>query len=177
MAVGKYCAMTMQQQNGSMTRRALIVALALALPVHAQNNVGPHVPPPGFDASRLRPLQERTDLLSWKLLAEVDLVRMKDRYVPRFSANVLALDRKHVKVQGFMIPLQVGDRQTHFVLAAMPQTCAFCMPGGPESSIEVKMKKPVKYTFEPVTVTGRIAVLKEDPTGVFYRIVDAQEAN
>jgi len=104
-------------------------------------------------------------------------VRMRDRYVPKFSRNVFALDQKHVKVQGFMIPLQVGDKQTHFVLTAMPQTCAFCMPGGPENSVEIKTRKPMKYTFEPVTVTGRLAVLRDDPAGIFYRIVDAEQEN
>jgi hypothetical protein len=161
-----------------LARLALVViVLAVALPARAQSNPGPHVPPPGFDPSKLRPLQQGKDLLSWKVLAEVELVRMKDRYVPKFSRNVFALDQKHVKVQGFMIPLGMGDKQTHFVLASMPQTCAFCMPGGPENSIEVKTRKPVKYTFEPVTVTGKLAVLREDPTGVFYRIVDAEQAN
>lgn len=162
-----------------MIRRALIVALVVAFPAQAQDQsqLGPHFPPAGFDASKLRPLQARKDLLSWKLLAEVELVRMKDRYVPKFSGNVFALHQKHVKVQGFMIPLQVGDKHTHFVLTAMPQTCAFCMPGGPENSIEIKTRKPMKYTFEPVTVTGKLAVLRDDPAGIFYRIVDAEQAN
>jgi hypothetical protein len=76
-----------------------------------------------------------------------------------------------------MMPLQVGDKQTHFVLAAMPVTCSFCMPGGPESLVEVKTKRPVKYSFEPIVVTGKLSVLKDDPTGVFYRITDAAQTN
>lgn len=155
-----------------MVRSALVVALMVAFPAVAQ-----HVPPPGVDPSAFKPLQERKDVVSWKLLSQVELVKMKDRYVPQFSNNVWALDNKDVKVQGFMMPLQVGERQTHFVLTAMPQTCAFCMPGGPENMVEVKTKKPVKYTFDPVTVTGKLTVLKEDPTGVFYRIFDAEETN
>jgi hypothetical protein len=55
----------------------------------------------------------------------------------------------------------------------MPQSCSFCLPGGPESMVEVKTKTPVKYTFEPVVVTGKMAILKDDPTGVFYRLTDA----
>jgi hypothetical protein len=104
-------------------------------------------------------------------------VKLKDRYVPQYSSGVAGLDQKQVKVQGFMVPLQPGDRQTHFVLAAMPQTCNFCMPGGPEQMVEVKSKAPVKYGFEAVTLSGRLMVLKEDPTGVFYRLVDAVPAN
>jgi hypothetical protein len=153
--------------------RVLILACAIALPAQAQNKAGEHVPPPGFDPSKFKPLTERTDLLSWKLLSQVELVRKKDRYVPQFSGNVAALNRKEVKLQGFMYPLQTGDKQTHFLLWSMPQTCAFCMPGGPENTVEVRSKQPVKYTFEPVVLTGRFEVLKEDPAGIFYRLADA----
>jgi hypothetical protein len=141
--------------------------MALALPAQAQNT----------DPAQFKPLAERKDVVSWKLFAQVELVRQKDRYVPQFSSNVAALDNKQVKVQGFMMPLQTGDKQTHFVLSAMPQTCAFCMPGGPEQLVEVKARQAVKYTFEPLVVTGRLAVLKDDPTGVFYRLTDAAPAN
>ena len=149
----------------------LLAALVLAAPALAQ-----HQPPPGVDPNQFKPLQDRNDVLSWKVLSQVELVKQKDRYVPQFSAAVAALDKKEVKVQGFMMPLQMGDKQSHFVLTAMPQTCAFCLPGGPESMVEVKSKTPVKYTFEPVVLTGKLVVLKDDPTGVFYRLTDAVPA-
>ena len=145
-----------------MFARALILAFALALTAQAQ------------DQNKLG--AERKDVLSWKLLAQVELVKLKDRYVPQFSGNVAALDQKEVKVQGFMLPLQTGAQQTHFVLSAMPQTCSFCLPGGPEQLVEVKAKKPVRYGFEPVVVTGRLSILKEDPTGVYYRLTDAVQS-
>jgi hypothetical protein len=72
-----------------------------------------------------------------------------------------------------MMPLEMGDKQKHFVLTAMPQTCAFCLPGGPESLVEVRAKTPVKYTFEPVVLSGTLAVLKDDAAGLFYRLTDA----
>ena len=151
--------------------RTLLGGLLLAFPVFAQ-----HQAPPGVDPNQVQPLPERKDVLSWKLLSQVELVKQKDRYVPQFSKDVSALDQKEVKVQGFMMPLQMGDKQTHFVLAAMPQTCAFCMPGGPESMVEVKSKAAVKYTFEPLVVSGKLSVLKDDPTGVFYRLTDAVQS-
>lgn len=162
-----------------MFARVLILAFAVALPVQAQdqNKLGQHVPPPGVDPSLFKPLNERKDVVSWKLLAQVELVKMKDRYVPQFSSDVAALNKKEVKMQGFMLPLQMGDKQTHFVLTAMPQTCSFCMPGGPESMVEVKSKQPVKYTFDAVVLTGKLEVLKEEPTGIFYRLTDAVQSN
>jgi uncharacterized protein len=155
-----------------MKSKALFLALALAFPAAAQHQL-----PPGADPSQFKPLAERKDVLSWKTLAQVELVKMKDRYIPQFAQSVASLDQKEVKLQGFMMPLQMGDKQTHFVLSAMPQTCAFCMPGGPESLVEVKAKRPVKYSFEPVVVSGKLSVLKDDPTGVFYRITDAVQTN
>lgn len=138
-----------------MNRNLLWVLAAFALPLAAQT------------------LPDRKDVVSWQTLSQVELVKQQDRYVPRFAAGITALDKQDVKLQGFMTPLQMGDKQTHFVLSAMPSTCAFCMPGGPESMVEIKTRTPVKYTFEPVVVSGKLTVLKDDPTGIFYRIVDA----
>jgi hypothetical protein len=155
-----------------MKTRIFLLLVAAAVPAAAQ-----HQAPPGADPAQVKPLVERKDVVSWKVFAQVELVKMKDRYVPQFSPAVAALDQKVVKVQGFMMPLQVGDKQTHFVLSAMPVTCSFCMPGGPEALVEVKAKQPFKYGFEPITVSGKLSVLKEEPTGVFYRITDAVQAN
>ena len=155
-----------------MKTKAFLLALALAFPAVAQ-----HQAPPGADPSQFKPLVERKDIVSWKLLAEVELVKQKDRYVPQFSQGVAALDQKEVQLQGFMMPLEMGDKQTHFVLSALPVTCAFCLPGGPEALVEVKTRQPVKYSFDPIVVRGRMSVLKDDPTGVFYRVTDAVHAN
>ena len=151
-----------------MNKILLAVLLGFAVPAIAQHQV-----PPGVDPNQFKPLPERKDVVSWKTLSQVELVKQKDRYVPQFAKDVSALDQKEVKVQGFMMPLQVGDKQSHFVLTAMPQSCAFCLPGGPESMVEVKSKAPVKYTFEAVVLTGKLTVLRDDPTGIFYRLTDA----
>jgi len=157
-----------------MTKTGLTIlsACLISLPAAAQ-----HVAPPGMDPNApFKPLEERKDIVSWKTFAQVELVKQKDRYVSQFSSNVAALDRKDIKVQGFMMSLEMGEKQTHFVLSAMPSTCAFCLPGGPESLVEVQMKKPVKYTFDALVITGRLAVLKDDPSGIFYRLTDAEQA-
>ena len=154
-----------------MKTQPFLLAAALAFPALAQ-----HEAPPGMDPSQFKPLVERKDLVSWQTFAQVEIVKMKDRYVPQFAQSVASLDQKEVKVQGFMMPLEVGDKQSHFVLSALPVTCSFCMPGGPEALVEVKTKQPVKYSFDAIVVSGKLSVLKDDPTGVFYRITDAVQA-
>jgi hypothetical protein len=125
--------------------------------------------PPEF----LKPLPELKGVVSWRTLAQVESVKVKDRVVPQFADGVLKLNATEVKLQGFMMPLEMGDKQKHFVLSAMPVTCAFCLPGGPEALVEVRAKTAVKYTFEPVVLTGKLAVLKDDPNGLYYRLTDA----
>ncbi len=131
---------------------------------------GPGVHSPN---SPIAPLPVRADVLPWSVLTAVKTRVVKNRLLPVFPADVLALDKKIQRVQGFMMPLEAGEKQKHFILSSVPLTCSFCVPGGPESMVEVKAKTPVKYTQEPVVVEGAFVVLPDDPYGLYYRITGA----
>lgn len=118
-------------------------------------------------------LPEMKGVLSWKTLGEVKPVKQKDKFVPEFGKTVASLDKKEVKIQGFMMPLDMGEKQARFILSSLPPSCSFCLPGGPEQMVEVQAKSPVKYGFEPILLTGKLAVLKDDPMGLYYRLTDA----
>lgn len=120
-----------------------------------------------------KPLPELKGVVSWKTLAQVEAVRQKDRFVPKFAGSITALDKKEIKLQGFMLPLDMGEKQKRFILTALPPSCSFCLPGGPDQLVEVQAKTPVKYGFEPIVVTGRFVVLKDDEMGLYYRLTDA----
>ena len=122
-------------------------------------------------------LPERPDVVSWKALAQVEPVKRGDKMVPQFAKPVLALDTREQRVQGFMIPLDLGDRQKHFLLSAVPPHCGFCLPAGPEAIVEVRSKDGVPYTITPIVVAGRFAVLKDDPNGILYRLSDATQVD
>ncbi len=126
--------------------------------------------PPSYAS---KPLPELKGVVSWKTLAEVQTVKQKDRFIPEFGKNVATLDKKEVKLQGFMMPLDMGEKQKRFILAAMLPSCSFCLPGGPEQMVEVQAKTPVKYGFEPIIVSGRFEVLRDDAMGLYYRLTDA----
>lgn len=133
---------------------------------------------PGYHDPRspFKPLEDRDGVVSWSLLSSVTTRPVNKRLVPVFPDPVKALDQKVVKVQGFMMPLQPGDKQRHFLLSSVPTTCAFCVPAGPEGLVEVRSVAPVKYSLEPVVVEGRLAVLESDPYGLYYRLVEAKPA-
>lgn len=153
---------------------ALALLVGAALPVAAQAPAMGQGPGYHDPRSPFKPLEEREGVLSWPLLSSVTVKAEKKRLVPSFPAAVQALDKKTVKIQGFMMPLEPGDKQRHFLLSSVPTSCSFCVPAGPEGLIEVRSKTPVRYTLEPVTVEGQMAVLSNDPYGLFYRVTEAQ---
>jgi hypothetical protein len=76
----------------------------------------------------------------------------------RSSPRVSSLDQKQVKVQAHAA-LDMGDQQT-----LRPGACRrprFCMPGGPESMVEVKTRTSV-VPFDAAVVSGKLTVLKDD---------------
>ena len=118
-------------------------------------------------------IKDRNDVLPWSVLTDVKTKSEKNRLLPNFPQSVVALNQKTQRIQGFMMPLEPGEKQKHFLLTSVPMSCGFCVPGGPESMVEVKTKTPVKYSLDIVVVEGKFAVLSDDPYGLYYRITDA----
>ncbi|MFN5348706.1 MAG: hypothetical protein ACK5A0_04090 [Polaromonas sp.] len=123
--------------------------------------------------SPFAPLQARQDVIAWSVLTDVKTKTEKNRIMPVFNTSQTALNRKTQRLQGFMMPLEPGASQRHFLLSSVPLTCSFCTAGGPESMVEVRTKIPVKYGMEPVVVEGKFLVLDDDAYGLYYRMTDA----
>ena len=116
----------------------------------------------------------QTDV-AWETLAQVKLVRADARFVPEFEQQVRSLNGKRVQVEGFMLPLEQAAEQAHFILSAFPvANCFYCMPGGPEAMIEVRLSGPIAFSYDPLTVSGTLELLDDDPMGMYYRLVDAK---
>ena len=162
----------------SLLRPVLVAALALlALPVGAQ------APAPGspsnslglpIDPSLLNTLPELKGVVSWNVLSQVKSRTEGRRVVPEFAPAVRALDRKEVRLQGFMLPIVTGERHEHFLLTMRPPHCPFCLSLGPEYIVEVRAKAPIRHTYDPIVVLGELNVLNDDPFGLYYRLTGAQ---
>jgi hypothetical protein len=93
-----------------------------------------------------------------------------------FSKELQKLDGKQIKVAGFMLPIEQAEAHSKFLLSAVPPSCPFCLPGGPNSTIHVVCKKPVKYSMDSIVLNGTMQLLKDDPSGFYYRLTEATEA-
>jgi len=152
---------------------SMLAAMFVSAPAAALNTgiAATGLPTAADYASGLLP--ELAGVVSWKTLSRVEPVKRDGKMVPAFSTEILGLDRTDVKVQGFMIPLDIGDKQKRFLLSAVPPHCQFCLPAGPDEIVEVEAKSPVAYTFDPIVIGGKFSVVKDDATGILYRMTGA----
>lgn len=141
---------------------------APASPLPHGQGAGVHSP-----LSPFAPLPQRRDVVPWSVLTDIGTRIENRRIVPVYPAAVRRLDQKTQRIQGFMMPLEPGEQQRHFLLSSVPLTCSFCTPGGPESMVEVRTRSPVRYSQGAVVVEGRFHVLRNDPYGLYYRITEA----
>ncbi len=131
----------------------LVVALVFCLPLTAQAQ------------------QEVT----WEVLAQVKLAKADNKFVPKFEAPVEQLKGQEIQIKGFMMPLEQAAQQQHFILSANPvQNCFYCLPGGPETLVEVRTDRPIDFSYDPITIAGRLELLSDDPMGMYYRLANAR---
>jgi hypothetical protein len=120
-----------------------------------------------------------TGTLPWQLLRQVKLVEgkaadtKKTTLLPEFGRQISELDRKEVKIYGFVMPLSTGTKQKHFLLSPLPSHCPFCVSQGPDSIVEVVAKTPVEYNqWEPIVVSGKLELVFDQY--LFYRLTNAE---
>lgn len=165
-----FCALALVAGTASAQLTAPIEGATLPSGTAGSSGSGAGVHSPN---SLFAPLVPRSDVLPWSMLTDVKTKSVKNRLLPAFPAPVAALNQKTQRIQGFMMPLEPGEKQKHFLISSVPLSCSFCTPGGPESMVEVRSKTPIKYSLEAVVVEGKFAVLNDDPYGLYYRMTDA----
>lgn len=119
-------------------------------------------------------LPDAKGALAWSLLGRTAIRKVDGKLGPAFPGALRPLDGQTVKMQGYILPLEAGPSHRRFLLSAWSPTCPFCLSAGPEAMVEVKAKSAVKYSLDPVVVQGRLELLRDDPAGMFYRLVDAE---
>jgi len=116
------------------------------------------------------------EIIPWDQLADVEFVQQDRQMVPSFSKEIQQLDGDMVRLSGFMIPLEQTPEQRHFVLSAFPAAgCQFCIPGGPDTLVDVVCEDGIEFSYNRVSVEGRFELVEDDPYGLVYRLTGARE--
>lgn len=146
---------------------AFAVALSTAhLSPHAAAQAPAHDP-------QTQMLPDAKGAVGWSLLTRTTIRKVDGKLGPDFPAALKPLNGKTVKLQGYILPLEAAQTHTRFLLSAWSPSCPFCLTAGPEAMVEVKAKSGVRYSLDPVVVQGRLELLDNDPSGMFYRLLDA----
>ena len=65
-------------------------------------------------------------------------------------------------------PLEQSEKQKKFLLGPYPLGCPFHYHIGASQVIEINSTEPIDFSFEPITITGKLKVEYNKETGTFY---------
>ena len=120
-------------------------------------------------------------IITWEVLKDVKFTEEWSEefqafyMVPQFGNKVKSLDGKIVQIRGYIIPVDVV--QDYYVLSANPySSCFFCGQAGPESVMEIQLKKQYDglRMDKIVTFKGRLRLNADDIYQLNYVLEDAE---
>jgi hypothetical protein len=117
--------------------------------------------------------------LIWPKLYDIQFTKASDKLgeyeKPTFSASAKSLNGKVISLPGYIVPFEGGMKNNHLMLSSLPlNACFFCGVGGPETVIEVFLKKEINYTDKPVEVQGTLRLNDKDPDKMIYILDNAE---
>ena len=134
-----------------------------------------------FDSANYE-FEQNAVLIDWQLLAQVEFNERFTEEVnafvayPVFDPIIKALNRKTVRIKGYLIPIDETGDENILVLSANPySSCFFCGGAGQESVMDVLLKdKSQKFqTDQLVTFEGKLKLNNSDLYFLNYILEDA----
>ena len=119
--------------------------------------------------------------ISWEILKDVKFSdKWSDEFqayyaVPSFGNNIKKYNGQEVQIRGYIIPIDIVDG--YYVLSANPYSqCFFCGNAGPESVMEIQMKKEYRdlRMDQIITYKGKLRLNKDDIYQLNYILEDAE---
>ncbi|MBK9108601.1 MAG: hypothetical protein IPM92_09595 [Saprospiraceae bacterium] len=118
----------------------------------------------------------------WPVLAKVTYKKEYDELLgikvdkPLFSKDLKDLEGKTIKLKGYIIPTEGFKSHTEFVFSAFPYaSCFFCGKAGPETVVEIKAKKPIPYTSEPIDIQGKLILNSKDINRLMFLLEEVEK--
>ena len=114
--------------------------------------------------------------IDWDLLAEAGETALRDGEISRFPAQLRALNNAEVRLGGYMMPFREGDKHAEFLLGGLQFHCVSCMTQDLTRLVAVRAARPVAYSDGPVLLHGRLTLLEDSTSPLYYRLDDARAA-
>ncbi|MBR9919440.1 MAG: hypothetical protein GYB31_01280 [Bacteroidetes bacterium] len=122
--------------------------------------------------------------IDWQLLAKIDFEEKFNEEVedyifyPIFHPSVKALEGKPVIIEGFVIPFEETGQEDLLILSAFPfSNCFFCGNAGPESVMDIQLKKPLSKRAkqdDEMNFRGKLHLNDTDLYYMNYMLLEAE---
>jgi len=119
--------------------------------------------------------------ITWELLKDVTFHEVWSEefqayyMVPKFGKKVTSLDGKEIQIRGYVIPVDIVE--DYYVLSANPySSCFFCGNAGPESVMEIQLKRAYSglRMDRVLTFKGKLRLNADDIYQLNYILEDAE---
>jgi len=95
---------------------------------------------------------------NWDVIGGVDFKVLKeDQMYAQFTPEIKKHANKPFELEGYIVPIKDGMKQTKFMLSTLPiNQCFFCGKNGVPIMVLVELTEPIKFTYQTVTIKGTL---------------------
>lgn len=95
---------------------------------------------------------------NWDVVGSVDFKIVKDTEMYAvYNTNIKKFANKSFELEGYIVPIKDGMKQTKFMLSTLPiNQCFYCGKNGVPIMVLVEMTEPIKFTYQTVKVKGTL---------------------
>ncbi|MCH2663478.1 hypothetical protein MK139_03985 [bacterium] len=122
---------------------------------------------------------QSAEAVAWEVLGDMTYTDDGHTFHATFSPRVKRLQGADIIMAGYMIPIEPTEKHSHFVMTGLPLVgCTFCGGDGkPETYVEVKMVKPLRFSYDPIVLRGKLTLTADNDMGLFYTLKKARPAS
>ena len=95
---------------------------------------------------------------NWDVVGSVDFKIVKDTEMYAvYNTNIKKFANKSFELEGYIVPIKDGMKQTKFMLSTLPiNQCFFCGKNGVPIMVLVELTEPIKFTYQTVVIRGTL---------------------
>lgn len=95
---------------------------------------------------------------NWDVIGSVDFKTVKETEMYAIFGNeIKKYANKPFELEGYIVPIKDGMKQTKFMLSTLPiNQCFYCGKNGVPIMVQVELKEPIKFTYQTVRVKGTL---------------------
>ncbi|TAH03170.1 MAG: hypothetical protein EAZ15_03775 [Sphingobacteriales bacterium] len=125
------------------------------------------------------PLHKTITNKYWEILNTRTIKKNAEgQYMPYFPPALMAYNKTKIELNGYMVPIKVGQTHKIFLLSVLPiMQCQFCGNGDIPEMVEIYMKEAIKFSTKPINLEGTLIINDSDNDVATFMLANAVVKN